>query len=74
MRTLTSYKEGLPTKGPKQTKRLAGYVKKNWDGMTDQQKVCIDLKLILSELSRELGKEYTEDTESILVNNGWILF
>ena len=74
MRTLTSYKEGLPIKGPKQIKRLAGYVKKNWNGMTDKQKECIDLKLILSELSSQLRKEYTEDNESILAKNGWIPF
>lgn len=66
MKTLVSYKEGLP-KGPKMSKRLAGYVKKNWDTMTDTQKICIDLKPIWKELGNELMKEYQEEIDKIAI-------
>ena len=61
MKTLVSYKEGLPTKGPRMTKRLAGYVKENWTSMTSVQKACIDLNLIRNELGEDLFEEYVED-------------
>ena len=62
LRTLVSYKEGLPTK-PSLTKRLGGYVKNNWETMTFNQKRCIDLNTIRSEIGNELYKKYTSEFE-----------
>lgn len=61
LKTLVSYKEGLPTKGPRMSKRLAQYVKGSWTSMTGVQKTCIDLNLIRKELGEDLFEQYTGD-------------
>lgn len=64
MKTLVSYKEGLP-KGPKMSKRLAGYVKKNWIDMKDSEKICIDLVLIRKEIGDDIFKNFMEEKDKI---------
>ena len=66
MKTMVSYKEGLPTKGPRMTKRLMGYVVPNWNSMTDAQKVSIDLNILRSEVCQEFFEMASRQVEEIM--------
>lgn len=70
LRTMVSYKEGLP-KGPNMSKRLAGYVNKNWGTMTDKDKVCIDITLIQKELGSSIMGEYSDEVGKIVNEHDW---
>ena len=45
LKTLVSYKEGLP-KGPRMSKRFAGYVEKEWENMDNNTRKWMDLNLL----------------------------
>ena len=50
LKTLVSYKEGLP-KGPRMSKRFAGYIEKEWENMDNSTRKWMDLNLLYKFIS-----------------------